>query len=68
MKRPHLDKIDESFVAFEPGTVSYTMSVGQWNELLNAAYQQGDTLIELDENEVPVAAYRKKELGQSMTE
>jgi hypothetical protein len=36
-----------------------TMSVGQWNAMLAAAYDQGWILLELDDNEVPVRAYRK---------
>jgi hypothetical protein len=34
------------------------MSVGQWDRLLAEAYDTGWTLLELDEQEWPVAAYR----------
>jgi hypothetical protein len=36
-----------------------TMSVGQWDNTLSAAYQAGWILLELDDNEVPVRAYQK---------
>ena len=36
-----------------------TMAIGQWNALLSAAYEQGWILLEVDDNEVPVRAYRK---------
>lgn len=36
-----------------------TMSVGQWDALLSAAYERGWTLLELDERERPVRAYRR---------
>jgi hypothetical protein len=36
-----------------------TMSTGQWDALLAAAYEAGWTLLELDADEVPVRAYRK---------
>jgi hypothetical protein len=35
------------------------MTEGQWDGLLSAAYDNGWVLLELDENEVPVRAYRK---------
>ena len=44
-----------------PGTVTVTMSIGQWDALLAAAYEHGYTLLELDADEVPVRAYRKRE-------
>ena len=34
------------------------MSTGQWDALLAEAYRRGHTLLELDDNERPVAAYR----------
>lgn len=42
-----------------PPAIVMTMSVGQWDGLLSAAYEQGWILLELDDNEVPVRAYRK---------
>jgi hypothetical protein len=45
--------------ACRPGTVTVTMSEGQWDPLLAVAYDMGFTLLELDADERPVAAYRK---------
>lgn len=60
MTRPILNKIPLSeVVLFAPGTVTITMSVGQWDALLAAAYNQGAFLLELDEQEKPVAVYRR---------
>jgi hypothetical protein len=42
-----------------PGTLVVTMSEGQWDGVLSAAYSTGWILLELDENETPVKAYRK---------
>jgi len=36
-----------------------TMRVQQWDDLLAAAYSAGFILLELDENENPVGAYRR---------
>ncbi len=36
-----------------------TMSPGQWDALLQAAYDARWTLLEVDADEVPVKAYRK---------
>ena len=36
-----------------------TMSVGQWDTTLATAYDLGWILLELDEHEMPVRAYRK---------
>jgi len=58
MKRPALHPIPLDAVTFERGTVTLTMSQGQWNDLLAEAYQRGHTLLELDDQERPVAAYR----------
>jgi hypothetical protein len=38
-----------------------TMSVGQWDMLLQGAYERGWTLLELDDDEMPVAAYRRQD-------
>jgi hypothetical protein len=42
-----------------PGALLITMSVGQWDGTLSAAYMSGFILLELDEHEQPVRAYRK---------
>jgi hypothetical protein len=36
-----------------------TMGVGQWDATLLAAYEAGWVLLELDDDEQPVRAYRK---------
>ena len=41
--------------------VIVTMSVGQWDVFLSAAYDGGCILLELDDDEIPVRAYRKRE-------
>jgi len=58
MSRPPLHAIPLSEVQFLPGTVTLTMSAGQWDALLAEAYRRGHTLLELDASERPVAAYR----------
>ena len=58
MQRPTLKEIPISAVKFERGTLTFTMSVGQWDNLLAEAYRRGHTLVELDADEKPVAAYR----------
>ena len=58
MKRPTLNPIPLDAVTFERGTVTLTMSTGQWDALLAEAYRRGHTLLELDDQERPVAAYR----------
>jgi hypothetical protein len=41
-----------------PGIRTVTMSVGQWDSLLQATYNAGWLLLELDNNERVVCAYR----------
>jgi hypothetical protein len=64
MERPKLNKIDLKGVMAEfldgHAVVTVTMSPGQWDKLLQTAYDAGHNLIEVDENENPVRAYRKK--------
>ena len=36
-----------------------TMSIGQWDALLQTSYDGGFLLLELDDRERPVAAYQK---------
>lgn len=45
--------------ARRPGQRVMTMSVGQWDALLAAAYERGWILLELDAKERPVRAYQK---------
>lgn len=59
MKRPALNEVPlRADVLNKPG-VSITMSAGQWDGLLQAAYDVGCTLIEIDQNGKPARAYRK---------
>ena len=58
MKRPTLHEIPLSEVRLLPGSLMFTMSINQWDALLQAGYDQGATLLELDDSERPVAAYR----------
>ena len=39
--------------------MTFTMSQNQWDSLLAAAYERGATLLELDDDERPVAAYKR---------
>ena len=41
-----------------PGIRTVTMSVGQWDPVLQAAYDEGWLLLELDEGERLVGAYQ----------
>jgi len=45
----------------EPGSLVVTMGDGQWDALLAAAYAEGWILLELDDDEKPVRAFRKAE-------
>ena len=65
MRRPELNKVSlASELAFlhKPGTgrCFITMSVGQWDNLLQDAYERGWTLLELDRKERPIAAYKRQ--------
>lgn len=59
MKRPELHEIPISN-ALNQGVFTVTMSIGQWDGFLQTAYDNGATLLELDENEMPIRAYRKR--------
>jgi hypothetical protein len=59
MKRPTLNRIPVSeALPIRPATVTVTMGVGQWDNILLVSYELGFTLLELDDDEHPVAAYR----------
>ena len=60
MKRPVLNEVPLSSTFRKP-SVNITMSRGQWDGFLQSAYNAGHNLIELDNNEIPVRAYRKGE-------
>lgn len=62
MTRPVLDPLPLSeALPLRAGVVTVTMSVGQWDALLAAAYDQGYVLLELDDDEQPIAAYRRRQ-------
>jgi len=70
MNRPELNKmdLDEALEIMlsgnsKKGALIITMSPGQWDELLNEAYNYDGILLEIDDNEQPVAAYRKQAAG-----
>jgi hypothetical protein len=42
-----------------PGELTVTMRKDQWGALLTAAYEAGATLLEVDEREQPVRAFRR---------
>ncbi len=58
MKRPVLNQVGLS-KAFQTGCVTVTMDVGAWDALLQASYDQGFCLVEMDKHEIPVRAFRK---------
>lgn len=64
MKRPTLNKVSlddviNGLLGGKP-SVTVTMNQGQWDKFLQAAYDAGDYLIEVDDCETPVRAYRKR--------
>ena len=56
--RPALHEIPLAEVRLIPGSVTITMSEGQWDLLLAESYKRGYTLLELDEYERPRRAYK----------
>lgn len=60
MKRPVLNEITLDGGTILKRGLIVTMSVGQWDGLLAAAYDRGATLLELDDDEMPIKAYRRK--------
>jgi hypothetical protein len=62
--RPPLQRIPlADAMQLKPGTMTLTMSEGQWDTLLQVGYDQGFVLLELDEDEVPVAGYQRPPIG-----
>jgi hypothetical protein len=58
--RPPLYEIPlSSAVPFRVGEVTVTMSIGQWDAVLQGMYDAGCVLLELDDEERPVAAYQR---------
>lgn len=59
-RRPQLREVPLAAVLpLRRGIATITMSRGQWDSLLQAAYDLNWILLELDDAERPVAAYRK---------
>jgi hypothetical protein len=46
-------------VALASGQLIITMSTGQWDAMLATAYEDGWILLELNDREIPVRAYRR---------
>lgn len=73
MRRPVLDEVPVEKVRREflggpearggKGIVVITMSPGQWDGLLSGAYDGGHILLEVNEHEVPIRAYRRRVAG-----
>jgi hypothetical protein len=59
MKRPVLNETPLGGIMLKPSVI-VTMSIDQWDGLLAAAYDRGATLLELDDDEMPIRAYRRK--------
>jgi hypothetical protein len=59
--QPKLQRIPIPSMADLRGQLAITMRKGQWDVILSAAYSQGATLLEIDDNEKIAAAYRKAE-------
>jgi hypothetical protein len=50
---------DVLLLGSQPKQLVVTMAEGQWDGLLSAAYELGWILLELDEDETPLRAYKK---------
>ncbi len=59
MRRPKLNRVPP-VPRCDAGQCIVTMSVGHWDEILQQAYRQGWPLLELDGNEMPIAAHRRQ--------
>ena len=58
MIRPKLNKVP--FPDYKKPELIITCNIGQWDILLDDGYKQGATILELDDNENPIAAYKKE--------
>ena len=61
MTRPKLNEVPIPANPFQPGTLTITVSPGQWDNLIKAAYEGGHLLLEIEEvngEERAVRAYR----------
>ena len=60
MTRPTLREIPlAEAIPLKPGELTVTMSQGQWSRVLQAAYDSGCVLLELDDQERPARAYQR---------
>jgi hypothetical protein len=61
MNRPELRSvaIPNLFLKPEPGTRYITMSPGQWDGVLQSAYDKGWTLVEIDGEGKPLQAFKR---------
>ena len=62
MKLPRptvLNEVPIGGIMLKPAVI-VTMSIGQWDGILAAAYDSGAVLLELDDDERPIKAYRRK--------
>ncbi len=60
MTTPPLNEIPiASAIPPHPGRCYITMSPGQWDTLLRVAYDEGWILLEIDDHERPVRAFRR---------
>jgi hypothetical protein len=49
MKRPTLNEIPIPENPFLPGTLTITISPGQWDEMIKQIYERGHLLLEIEE-------------------
>jgi len=63
MKRPALNEIPLGGIIETPQVI-VTMSAGHWDKLLEAAYDGGAILLELDGDETPIRAYQRATVEQ----
>ncbi len=61
MKQPKLNQVPLNPDILCKPSVNMTMSPGQWDSMLEAAYKAGWTLIEVDQTGRPSKAYRRAE-------
>ena len=65
MRRPPLREIQLSeALPLQRGELTVTMSKRQWDALLQAAYDTGAILLELDADEKPARAFQRATTGR----
>lgn len=60
LRRPELREVHISSVLLTPQEI-VIMSSGKWDSFLESAYEAGNTLLEMDDVELNVRAFRKWE-------